>query len=384
MSAGEYLIPAVGELNTMIKRLLLIGSLTILLFGALFAWRFMQIKEAQESHQPPPPPTVAITKVASEKWQPFHASVGSLVAVKGIDVSNELSGKVTNIHFQSGQSVEAGQLLIELDIATEQAELKRLEAACGLANIKYKRAEKLVSTSFVSKSNYDETKALLAQAEASLQLQKTLIEKKKIRAPFSGKLGIRRVDVGQYLSAGTAMVPLQMIESLYADFALPERYLAQLAPGQSIDIYVQAYPDQRFKGVVNALNPGIDIATRNVNLRATLSNMEGLLRPGMFVRVVVRLGEMKNVLTLPDTAITFNTYGDSVFLIIENETGYRVERQQVTVGQSREGRVEISEGLEAGQTVVSAGQVKLRNGIPVLLDDKPAPGERPNVDGDQW
>ena len=373
----------IGNLNTMIKRLLLIGLLTVLLFGALFSWRFMQIKQAMESHRPPPPPTVAITQVITEKWQPFHSSIGSLVAVKGIDLSNEVAGKVTEIHFQSGETVAAGQLLIELDTATERAELKRLEAARGLAEIKYKRAENLVSTSYVSKSNYDETKALLAQAEASLQLQQTLIEKKKIRAPFAGKLGIRQVDLGEYLAAGTAMVPLQTIDSLYADFSLPERYLSQLAPGQIIDIYVQAYPDQRFEGVVSALNPGIDTATRNVNLRATLNNAEELLRPGMFVRVVVRLGEESVVLTLPDTAITFNTYGDAVFLVLESEGGHSVERRQVSVGQTREGRVEIRAGLEAGQTVVSAGQVKLRNGIPVLLDDQLAPGERPRVDGDE-
>lgn len=366
----------------MIKRLMLIGLLTLLLFSVLFAWRFMQIKEAKESHRPPPPPTIAITRVISEQWQPFYYSVGSLVALKGIEISNDLPGKVTQIHFQSGQVAEAGELLIELDIATEEAELTRLQAARDLSSIQYKRAEELVSTAFVSKSNYDETKALLAQADASLQLQKTLIEKKKIRAPFSGKLGIRRVDVGQYLPAGTAIVPLQAINTLYADFSLPERYFSQLALGQAIDIYVQAYPEQSFQGVVSALNPGIDTDTRNVKLRATLSNKDELLRPGMFTRIRVRLGDETAVLTLPDSAITFNTYGDSVFLVLEKADGHTVERRQVKTGQTRNGRVEITEGLEVGQTVVSAGQIKLRNGIPVLLDDLPAPGERRSTNED--
>lgn len=366
----------------MIKRLMLIGLLTVLLFGALFGWRFMQIKQGMESHRSPPPPTVAITKVKREMWQPFHSAIGSLVAARGIEVSNDLPGKVVHIHFQSGQSVEAGELLIELDTASEEAELARLEAARGLARIQHKRAEELVTTSYVSKSNYDETKALLAQANASVLSQKTLIGKNKIRAPFSGKLGIRRVDVGQYLPAGTPMVPLQTLSPLYADFSLPERYLARLAPGQTIDIYVQAYPDQRFEGVVSALNPGIDRDTRNIKLRATLSNQEGLLRPGMFARVVIRLGDKKETLTLPDSAITFNTYGDSVFVVIDKEGSHTVERRQVKTGQTREGRVEITDGLEAGQMVVSAGQVKLRNGISVLLDDQPAPGERLTIDRD--
>lgn len=367
----------------MIKRLITVGLLTLLLFGALFGWKFMQIKAAKEGHRPPPPPTVAFTKVLSERWQPFYYSVGSLVATKGIDVSNELPGKVTVIHFESGQRVETGQLLIELDTSTEMAELKRLAAARGLANIKFNRAAELLSTSFVSKSNYDETSALLAQADASLLLQKSLIAKKQIRAPFAGKLGIRNVDIGQYLSAGTPVVPLQTTRPLYADFSLPERYLRQLSPGQAIEIHVQAYPDQIFEGFVEALDPGIEIATRNVKLRAIVSNEQDKLRPGMFVRVLIRLGDERQVLTLPDTAVTYNTYGEAVFLIIAKGDGQKVKRRQVDIGQTRDGRVEITKGLTVGQIVVSAGQVKLRNGIDVLLDDKPAPGERKSGGGDR-
>jgi membrane fusion protein (multidrug efflux system) len=371
------------NLEAMTKRLITVGLLTFLLFGALFGWKIIQIKAAKESHRPPPPPTVAVTKVLTEKWSPFHYSIGSLVATKGIDVSNELSGKVTAIHFESGQLVDAGQLLIELDTSTEVAELKRLEAARGLANIKFKRAAELLSTSFVSKSNYDETRALLDQADASLLLQKSLIAKKQIRAPFAGKLGIRSVDIGQYLSTGTSVVPLQTIAPLYADFSLPERYLSQLSPGQTIEIHVQAYPDQIFEGIVEALNPGIETTTRNVKLRAIVSNESSLLRPGMFVRVLIRLGEDRQILTLPDTAITYNTYGESVFIIIPTDDGQKAERRQVKTGQTRDGRVEITSGLTVGQAVVSAGQVKLRNGINVFLDGQPAPGERSRNGGDR-
>jgi membrane fusion protein, multidrug efflux system len=366
----------------MSKRLIMVGLFTLLLFGLLFGWRFVQIKQAAESNKPPPPPTVAFTRVINEKWLPFHYSIGSLVATKGIELSNELPGKVTNINFESGQSVAMGQLLIELDTSTEQAEMKRLEAARELADIQHKRAAELATTSFVSRSTFDETKAVLAQAEASLLLQKAFIAKKEIRAPFSGKLGIRRVDVGQYLAAGTPIVPLQTINPLYADFSLPERYLAQLTTGQTIEIDVQAYAEKRFLGVVAALNPGIDRTTRNINLRAMVDNTDELLRPGMFARVLVRLGEEQEVLTLPDTAITYNTYGDSVFVVIEKDTGHLVERRQVKTGESRDGRVRIVDGLEVGQLVVSAGQIKLRNGIPVLLDDQPAPGERITGVGD--
>lgn len=366
----------------MIKRMIMVGVATLLLFGSLFAWRFLQIKDAMESHRPPPPPTVATTKVMSEKWQPFFSSIGTLVAAEGIEISNELPGKVNKIHFASGQTVEAGELLIELDASTEKAELTRLQAARDLASINYKRAAELASGSFVSKSNFDEAKALLAQADASLALQTSVIDKKQITAPFSGTLGIRRVDVGQYLPPGSSIVPLQRINPLYVDFSLPERYLAELTPGQTIRIQVPAYPDKSFEGVVTALNPGIDEATRNISLRATMENDDELLHPGMFAQVVVLLGKKKDVLTLTDTAITYNTYGDSVFLVKEVEGGQNVERRQVKTGETRDGRVEILAGLEAGQIVVSAGQVKLRNGIPVLLDDRPAPGERPTASED--
>lgn len=358
------------------KRLLLVLLVTLLIFAVLFGWRFRQIQTAMEQHKPPPPATVAVTEVARVEWQPYLSVVGSLVAIEGIQISNEVAGKVKNIHFVSGQTVEPGQLLIELDSDSEEAEFKRLQATRGLAKIKFGRTAKLANGSYISQSDYDEAKALLEQADASLVWQQTLIDKKRIRAPFAGSLGIRRANTGQYLPPGTAIVPLQALDPIYADFSLPERYLAQLGLEQTVEVDVQAYPGERFSGKITALNPGIDDATRSLVLRATLDNASRRLRPGMFARIRVLLGAPEQVLTLPDTAITYNTYGDSVFLVQPDGAGHKVERRQVETGESRDGRVAIRSGLEIGQRVVSAGQLKLRNGVPVLIDDQPAPSER--------
>lgn len=373
---------AYGIPNFMIKRLMLFGLITLLLFVIVFGWRFLQIKQAKENRPIPAPPLVAIAEVKQERWQPFYSAVGSFVAAQGIDVSNELPGKVAHIYFESGQSIEAGELLIELDSSTEKAELARLEAALNLAAIEFRRADKLIKTAHISRSDYDKTSATLRQAEAAVRSQNTLIDKKKILAPFSGELGLRQVDMGQYLPTGTSIVSLESLSPLYVDFSLPERYFAQLTVGQTIDVHVQAYPEQGFEGQVTALDPEVDPGTRSVKLRATLVNAEKRLRPGMFARIEVGLGGSGEVLTVPDSAITYNTYGDSVFVVIEQEGVYTVDRRQVKAGQTRGGRVEIVEGLLAGQTVVSAGQVKLRNGMSVRLDDKPTPGERPDRAGD--
>ncbi|MBK8815748.1 MAG: efflux RND transporter periplasmic adaptor subunit [Methylococcaceae bacterium] len=363
----------------MIKRFALIIFLSILLFGGLFGWKFLQISEKIKNIPIPPPPVVAVATVKRSDWQSALSGVGSLEAVAGVEVSSEVAGKVKAIHFDSGQTVKRGQLLVELDSSTDEAELKGLEASERLEEAKFARSRRLIARNFISKSDYDLNKATLDEAIAAVNAKKTAIQKKLIYAPFAGQLGIRKVNLGQYLAPGDGIVQLQQIQPIYADFSLPEQQLAATSVNQPITLIVQAYPGQTFNGRISAINTGIDEATRSIKLRATLDNGNQLLRPGMFADVRLELKDNKSVLTVPDTAISYNPYGDSVFLIESAKQGYTVKLRQVVAGETREGRVEIVKGLDENDQVVSAGQVKLRNGMAVSLDKQPAPGERGNT-----
>jgi membrane fusion protein, multidrug efflux system len=360
----------------MTKRFALIIFLSLLLFGVLFGWKFFQISQAIKNIPVPPPAVVAATTVHRSEWQSSLSAVGSLVAVAGIDVSSEIAGKVKAIHFESGQSVQRGHLLVELDSSTDIAELKGLEASQRLEQAKFARSQELIGRNFISKSDFDLNKATLDEAKAAVAAKKSVIEKKRVVAPFDGQLGIRKVNLGQYLAPGDGIVPLQKLQPIYADFMLPEHHLASLKVNQALTLTVQAYPGKIFSGHIAAINSGIDTATRSVKIRATLDNAERLLHPGMFVEVGVLLNEKKTVLTVPDTAISYNPYGDSVFVIESGKQGFTVQLKQIITGETREGRVEIVKGLNENDRVVSAGQVKLRNGMPVTLDKQPAPGER--------
>lgn len=360
----------------MIKRIFIVLLLTVAVLGGIFAFKFYQIRQAESLIQPPPPAVVAAATVRSEQWPSALTAVGSFSPVAGVNVSNEVAGKISALHFQSGQSVAAGQLLLELDADTDRAELEGLRAELQLAKVRLQRSEKMLDKKYVSQADYDQHVAQLQQASAAVQAKITRIDKKMIRAPFAGELGIRQVNLGQYLGEGAAIVSLQQLEPIHLDFSLPERHISQLARNQSISATVQAYPGEVFSGKIAALNPGVEQDTRSLKVRAKLDNKDKRLRPGMFAQVRIESGAPRPVLTLPDTAISYNPYGNSVFLIEQGSQGLSVQNRQVTTGQSREGRVEIVSGLQEGDRVVSAGQVKLRNGMPVSIDVRPAPGER--------
>lgn len=360
----------------MLKRYALVIFLSLLLFGSLFGMKFFQISQAIKNIPVPPPPIVAATTVHLAEWQSYLTAVGSLVAVAGVEVSSEVAGKVKTILFESGQPVQRGQLLLEFDSSTDLAELDGLEASQKLEQVKFSRSQKLISRNFISKSDYDLNKATLDEAKAAVLAKKTVIEKKRIVAPFTGQLGIRKINLGQYLAPGEAIVPLQKLNPIYADFTIPEQQLASVDIKQALSIKVQAYPDKIFNGHISAINSGIDENTRSVKIRATLDNTDGYLRPGMFVDVKVILDQTKSVLTVPDTAISYNPYGDTVFIIESGKQGNTVQLRQIVTGETRDGRVEIVKGLNENDRVVSAGQVKLRNDMPVVLDKQPAPGER--------
>jgi membrane fusion protein (multidrug efflux system) len=354
----------------MTKRMLLVLLALGLVLGAMFGWKYYQgQKMAALASMPPPPASVAAADVQTENWQPYLAAVGSLVATQGILVTTEVAGKVSAIDFESGQQVEAGTLLLQLDDSVDQAELEGIIAERRMADLQYKRREELLDSKTISRSDVDEARLRLENAIANLATKQALIAKKRITAPFSGWLGIRQVDLGEYLQPGAAIVPLDAMDPIHVDYSLPERQLDQISVGQPVEIEVQAFPGEIFSGRITAVNPAIDTGTRSLRVRATLENPQARLRPGMFAEVRTVLPQRPAVLTLPQTAITYNPYGDSVFVIQEGESGPRVQRRQVETGGVRNGQVEILQGLQAGDRVVIAGQVKLRNDQPVVVDN---------------
>jgi membrane fusion protein (multidrug efflux system) len=284
-------------------------------------------------------------------------------------VTTEVPGQVEKILFESGQRVAEGDVILQLDDSVDQADLEGLIAQLNLARLQFERARKLVKERSVSQSEYDQSRAQLDSAEATVASKRAVIAKKKIRAPFGGQLGIREVDVGEYLSPGARIVPLQALDPVHVDYTLPERHFDELVAGQTVRVEVQAYPERVFQGSISAINPGIDPGTRSVRLRATLDNPEQLLRPGMFAEVRTVLPARDDILTLPRTAVTYNPYGESVFVIVAQGDQQVVQNRRIKTGEVREGRVEIVDGLQAGELVVSAGQVKLRNGQPVTIDN---------------
>ena len=354
----------------MIKRLILVILFLTAMFGGIFGWKhFSGQKMAAMMAKPPPPATIASAEVREEAWQPYLHAVGSVEAIQGVSVTTEVPGQVKKILAESGQHVEAGDVILQLDDSVDQAELEGLIAQHTLGKLQFERARKLLKDRSVSRSEYDQSRAQMDSAAATVTSKRALIGKKVIRAPFSGQLGIVEVNLGEYLSPGATIVPLQALDPVFVDYTLPERHFAKVTVGQPVKVQVQAYPDRTFEGTISAVNPGIDSGTRSLRLRATLGNPDHLLRHGMFAEVRTVLPTRDRILTLPRTAVIYNPYGESVFVIEDKDGMQIVQRRPVRTGEVREGRVEILEGLQAGQQVVSAGQNKLRNGQAVSIDN---------------
>ncbi|WP_029133690.1 efflux RND transporter periplasmic adaptor subunit [Sedimenticola selenatireducens] len=355
----------------MIKRLILV----LLLFGGAAAgvgyWKYQKFQQMNaQLTAPRPPAVIASALVQQENWQPMLRAVGSLRAQSGIQVTNEVPGIVSLIGFESGQAVAAGAVLLRLEDSVELATLESLKADQRLAEVQYRRTAELMPKQAVSKSEFDIAKATFESAQAKVAQQQATVQKKVIRSPFGGILGIRQVDQGQFLPAGTSIVSLQALDPLYVDYALPEREFSKVAPGQTVQLRVGAYPDAQFIGSVSAIDAGVDEGSRSIRVRATVPNRDNLLRPGMFAEVETLMQQESAVLTVPRTAISYNTYGNFAYVIDKTESGgLRVKRRQVETGAVREGRVAVTRGLEAGEQVVRAGLVKLRDGQSVTIDD---------------
>lgn len=357
----------------MFKRLVVVLLLLGVVFGAIFGWKLQQAKLAAAQRQAPPPATVAVTTVGQRDLQPRLRAIGTLVATQGVEITSEVVGIVREILFTSGQPVVRGDLLLRLDDDVDQAELRGFLAERDLAVIKYRRLAKLVTDRSVSQADVDEAKAQLDSAEAQVATKRAVIQKKRVTAPFAGQLGIRAVDLGEYLAPGAPIVSLQSLDPLYVDFSLPERHLRDIAVGQPLEVRATAVPGVGFTGEVSAINPGIDVATRTVRVRATLANPQLQLRPGMFVETAVLLPPRPAVTTIPRVAVTYNTYGDAVFVVEEQDGKLTAQRRQVTTGAVQGEEVEVVAGLEPGERVVLAGQVKLRSGQAIQIDNTNLP-----------
>ncbi len=347
----------------------LTGSLIIvaLIIAGLLFWK----SPFQETPPPSlPPAVIASTQVQQESWQPSLQAAGSLVAVNGIDVSTEVNGIISEIVFSSGQQVKEGEILVRLDDSVDRAALEALRAESKLAKVQFSRSQDLLKKRVISKSEFDEAEARFDASMARLNQQESVIKRKVIRAPFAGLAGIRQVDLGQFVEAGMPIVSLQALDPIYVDYNLSERYLSRIETGQPVTLQLDAFPEQEFSGEISALNPGVDTGTRTMKIRATLQNPDKLMRPGMFARVETITDEAHTVLTLPRTAISFNTYGNFIFVINEAEEGaLTVKRTLVETGEIRGGRVAIT-GLPLDTRVARTGLIKLRDGMAVKVDNQ--------------
>jgi membrane fusion protein, multidrug efflux system len=339
----------------------------------------LQIGKMMSTPMVVPPTTVSSATVKEEDWAPALSAVGSISAVQGAVVSAELGGVVSQVAFENGVVAKKGDLLVQLDASAEEAQLKSAEADLELARADLQRSRDLVSRKVISKAEMDASESKFKQKEGSVEQMRSMIAKKTVRAPFDGQLGIRQVNVGQMINAGQQVVPLTSLDPVFADFALPQQYLGQLTPGLEVDVTTDALPGRVFSGKVTAINSMVDSSTRNITLQATLENPDHALRPGMFAKAEVTLPEKHKTLVVPGSAISYAPFGDSVFVIDkkkDEKTGKesQVIRQQfVRVGEARGDFVAITQGLKAGEVVVSTGVFKLRNGMTVTINNDLAP-----------
>ncbi len=365
----------------MTKRIILAIVGMVALIGVLAGIKSLQIGRmtSQGAQFAPPPEPVTTALVRKDSWESLLASVGSLAAVQGITVTAELSGKVVRVAFEPGTMVQTGDLLVQQDTSSEAAQLRAEEATVTLAKANLDRLSKLLDRKTIAQSQYDDTEAQFKQAMAQADNIRTVIAKKTIRAPFAGRLGIRLINLGQVLNEGDAIVSLQSLAPIFVNFSLPQQRLIQVRLGLSVRVTTDALPGQVIEGKITAINPHVDVATRSIQIQATVANPQEALRPGMFATIAVVLAAKNKVLAIPAPAVLYAPYSDSVFVVEgkKNEkTGAseRVIRQQfVRLGEKRGDFVAVVSGLKEGQTVVSTGVFKLRNGQAVVMDNTLAP-----------
>ncbi|MGH8822626.1 MAG: efflux RND transporter periplasmic adaptor subunit [Rhodoferax sp.] len=379
----------------MTKRMIIMIGCVLVLIAALALGKFLQIRKLIASVPKPQPQTVSTIAVQKLQWQPQLKAVGTLNPVRGADLASEVAGLVRSVHFKSGQDVPADALLVQLNADADVAQLHSLEAAAAQAAIVLKRDQAQLAVQAVSQAQVDADTNNLKAARAQVEQQAATVAKKAIRAPFGGRLGITTLQPGQYVNAGDKLVTLQTLDPIYVDFNLPQQQLNGLAVGQVVNLSIDAFPGQTFGGKINAINPKVDPSTRNVQVEATVANPKRDLLPGMFADVRIDVGGVEERLTVPQAAITYNPYGSTVFVVEKAKSGEsqpkpgqaaapasggQLVANQVFVetGPTRGDQVSIVKGLEAGQQIVTSGQLKLKNGTPVVVDNRVQPADNSN------
>jgi membrane fusion protein (multidrug efflux system) len=405
------------------KRMTLMIIGVIVLIAIIAGVKVMQVMKMMAGFGPPPPSVVSTTKVTSENWQPELKAVGSLRAVRGADLSLDIAGLVTEVNVKSGDDVKEGQVLLQLRSTEDEAQLRQLEAAASLAEVTFNRAKQQLAVQAVSKADYDTASADLKGKQAAVAQQRVNVARKQLRAPFAGRAGIVTVNPGTYLASGTVIVTVQQTDPVYADFFMPQKNLSQLKVGQKVALSLDAYPGKSFEGTLSAISSKVDDQTRNVQIEATVPNSDHVLVPGMFANVAVQVGEEKKYLTLPQTAVVYNPYGETVYVVRkksdfdkaqaesqksaaasaqkadakpadakkddkkaapakdekkEDPNQLVVEQAFVTTGGTRGDQVAITKGLDEGTEVVTSGQIKLKNGAPIKIDNSVQPANNPN------
>jgi len=366
-----------------VRRLVIVLLVLAVLFGAIFGWGALRAHFIAKflATLPDQPQTVSTMNAVETPWQPTIEAVGSLVAINGADLSSEVSGIVDTINFKSGDHVQAGQVLLTLRPNNDTAVLAQLAATAAVDRSNYERDQKQLKADAVSQAQVDTDQATYLAAQAQVSAQQALMDEKTVRAPFEGTIGIRQVDIGQYLPAGTTIVTLQQLDPLFVDFYIPQQSLAVVTPGEPVHVAIDAFPGQSFPGQIAAINSAIDTATRTVQVRAIIRNDQSILRPGMFATITIDVGQPRNYVTLPQTAITYNPYGDTVFLL-HNGTGpdgkpaLLANQTFVQLGDTRGDQVAVTSGVSPGDVVVTAGQLKLVNGSNVIVNNNvPVPDD---------
>jgi membrane fusion protein (multidrug efflux system) len=367
----------------MIVPIIIMAVAVLVVIGGIFAWHTFigSMMKKGMSAAASAPQTVSTVVAATMSWQAQTQAIGTLRAVRGADLAAQASGVVDQIRFESGREVAAGTVLLRLRPNDDPAKLEQLQAAAVLAEQTYKRDQEQFAAQAISQAVLDTDLSTLKSARAQVAAQQALIDEKTVKAPFAGKLGIRQIDEGQYLTAGTAVVTLQALDPILIDFYLPQQALAHLKVGQAAAATVDTYPGARFAGTIESINSKIDAASRNVQVRASFANADRRLVPGMYATVEIANGEPTEQITLPQTAITYNAYGDTVFVVqqsgvdAQNKPRSVVQQRFVQLGATRGDQVAVQSGIAVGDVVVTAGQMKLRNGTAIIVDNSVQPAD---------
>jgi membrane fusion protein, multidrug efflux system len=399
------------------KRMIIMVLLVLLLIAIIAGIKVLLVMRMMAGMKPPPPAVVSTAKAAFEEWQPALSAVGTLRAAQGADLALDIAGLVTKVNLKSGDEVKEGDVLLQLRDSEDVAQLRQLEAAAALAQVTFGRAKQQLDVKAISKADYDTAAADLKAKQAAVAQQQVNVSKKQLRAPFAGRAGIITINPGAYLNSGTTIVTLQQIDPIYVDFHLPQRNLSELRVGQRIALTLDAYPGKTFEGTLSAINPKIDGDTRNVQIEATVPNPDRVLTPGMFANVNIDIGEKKRYLTLPQTAVVYNPYGETVYVVTKKSAYDKkqaeatksaaasaakappaeakdagkdkagkdaagdplvVQQTFVTTDGTRGDQVSIIKGLDEGAEVVTSGQLKLKSGAPITIDNTVQPSNSPN------